>query len=357
MASQPATIAFVGDLMLGRGISEMASQYTPESFWGDVLPVLRSCDAVFANLECPITTRYARWKRCWKAFRFRAHPRVVELLKVANIRFVNLANNHTLDCEIEGLVDTIRYLDAARVAHAGAGWNLEEARRPRLLDLSNHRVGVFSLTDMMREFGAGLDQPGTNYVPIKTDAQTLGQIGATIAQLRSMGAHTIVLSTHWGPNLRPWPSSLFRRFARAVTDLGVDILHGHSAHILQGIEVRENGLILYDTGDFLTDYWVFPGIRIDRSCIFLVRIEDGKLKQIQLVPVLLERGRLRRAIGDEAQAISSHLIRTSNFGNDVDPAMTAELTLLHTAGAALKTPSSISRKAKMQPAMITGALS
>ena len=50
-----ATIAFIGDVMLGRGVDELIGRNDPDSFWGDVLPVLQAADAVVANLECAIT--------------------------------------------------------------------------------------------------------------------------------------------------------------------------------------------------------------------------------------------------------------------------------------------------------------
>ncbi len=308
MTAKPVTIAFVGDLMLGRQVSAAAATHAPESFWGDTLPMLRAADAVMGNLESPITARGREWRRCWKAFRFRADPRVVELLKAGNLRFVSLANNHMLDQEGEGLLDTLAHLDAAGIAHAGAGRNSAEALRPALFDIGGLRVGVLSLTDNMPEFAAGPDRPGTNYIRIRTDHATLGLIALLVGGLRRAGAALIVLSAHWGPNLRPWPPARFRAFARAVVDLGVDVFHGHSAHLLQGFELRSGRLILYDTGDFLDDYWVFPFVRTDRSCLFLGEFVDGRLAHLRIVPVILTPGQVHRAMGDEGHRIVSGLL-------------------------------------------------
>ena len=49
------------------------------------------------------------------------------------------------------------------------------------------------------------------------------------------------------------PKGVFRRFARAVIDLGVDIYYGHCAHVFQGVEIYRGKIILYDTGDFIDD--------------------------------------------------------------------------------------------------------
>lgn len=93
------TIAFIGDVMLGRGVNEEIKEQPPEFFWGDVLPILQQADAVVANLECAITKHQQQYRRVPKVYHFRADPAAVDLLRVANIRCVNLANNHILDFE------------------------------------------------------------------------------------------------------------------------------------------------------------------------------------------------------------------------------------------------------------------
>ena len=311
MLAKTVTIAFVGDIMLGRQVNAVGSTVAPEAFWGDVLPILRQADAVFANLECPITAGTQRWKRCWKAFRFRAEPHMIEVLAAANIRFVSLANNHILDCETEGLIDTLAHLDEAGIAHAGAGRNSGEAMRPALLDVAGLRVGALSLTNTLPEFAAGLSRPGTNFVRIRDDHATLGLLALQIEDVRRRGADLIILGAHWGPNLRPWPPARYRRFARAAVELGVDVFHGHSAHILQGVELAGGRAILYDTGNILDDYWIFPGIRTDRSCVFLADFAGSSLRGLRAIPVSLQRGGVRLARGRESSAIAARLLRLS----------------------------------------------
>ena len=43
-----------------------------------------------------------------------------------------------------------------------------------------------------------------------------------------------------------------------MIDEGIDIIHGHSAHIFQGIEIYKNKVIMYSTGDFVDDYAIIP---------------------------------------------------------------------------------------------------
>jgi poly-gamma-glutamate synthesis protein (capsule biosynthesis protein) len=64
----------------------------------------------------------------------------------------------------------------------------------------------------------------------------------------SREADLVVVSAHWGPNMRREPPAAFRRFARGLVDAGADVFWGHSAHLFQAVEPRDRGVILYDTG-------------------------------------------------------------------------------------------------------------
>ena len=310
--AQRRWLAFVGDLMLGRGVSAALERRSPADLLGDTLGLLQSTAGVVGNLESPITTHPQPWNDGWKAFRFRADPTAAQgLLAAAKVRFVALANNHALDYGAEGLADTILHVGAAGIAMAGAGSDHVAAMRPTVADFDGLTVGFLAATDTMPEFRAGLHHPGTNYMAIRNDLPTLAYIRLAVEALRRAGAGLVVLSVHWGPNLRPFPPARYRSFARMAIDLGVDVVHGHSAHLLQGVEPHHGGVILYDTGNFIDDYWVFPGVRIDRSCVFLVEHNGNRILRLRVVPVSLKRPGVRLARGLEAMAIMATLEQRS----------------------------------------------
>jgi poly-gamma-glutamate synthesis protein (capsule biosynthesis protein) len=301
------TIAFIGDVMLGRKVSEEIPRRSPESFWGDVLPILRGANVVIANLECAITHHTQKCSRTPKVFYFRADPAAVEVLRTANIQFVSLANNHILDFDDQGLLDTLKYLDAAGIHHAGAGRNVSEATTPVIMDIAGCRVGIIALTDNEPDFAATKDSPGTNYLEISPNPLTLSLIESAVVQLRQAGAQLVILSAHWGPNMVISPPPHFRQFARAVVDSGVDIFHGHSAHIFQGVENYKQGLILYDTGDFLDDYAVDPVLHNDWSFVFLVEVGTQGLCKLRLIPVFLLYTQVELARGEKLTAICDRM--------------------------------------------------
>jgi len=303
-----AEIAFVGDLMLARKVSDaVVAGRAPAVFWGDVRPRLLAADAVIGNLECALTTRPERHKL--KAYYFRADPRSADILTAGNIRCVALANNHVLDGGPGGLLDTLENLDRADIRHAGAGENLAAALEPAVFRAGRLTIGVASLTNTLKAFRALPEHPGTAFLRIRADTRTTNLLGSLVATMNARGADLRVLSVHWGPNFRPWPPLQYRAFARQAIDAGFDIIHGHSAHVLQAVESCRGGLILYDTGNFLDDYWVMPGFRMDRSFLFLVTVERGSRPRLRLFPVSVGRGVVNYADARESEAIRRGMTR------------------------------------------------
>lgn len=309
-----ATIVLAGDVMLGRGVTDALLGRPAEQAWSDVLPLLLGADLRIVNLECAITSHRDPWSRTEKVFHFRADPSMVSVLRAARIDACSLANNHILDFEEQGLLDTLRSLGGAGILSAGAGRNSDEAARPIVLTTGGTcplRVGLVAFTDNEPAFAATAERPGTNYVPVSLDDETLGRVDRAINAARLAGADVVVFSNHWGPNMVQRPSRLFREFARKVVDLGADIYHGHSAHVFQGVELYRGKAILYDTGDLLDDYMIDPYLHNDWSFLFRISTDKCCLKRIELLPLKLSFARVGRAAGWERDAMLTRMVELS----------------------------------------------
>jgi poly-gamma-glutamate synthesis protein (capsule biosynthesis protein) len=306
------TLALTGDVMLGRGVNETLGTVRPEEPWGDTLPLLLSADLRIINLECAVTEHKRPWSRTPKVFHFRADPVAVDVLRAAHIDACSLANNHTLDFEEQGLLDTLGHLEDAAIRYAGAGRDRKEAARPALLDVAPDRVALVAFTDNEPPFAAGPAKPGTNYLPISMEPEVLRRVEEAVGAAREAGAQVVVFSNHWGPNMVERPRETFRRFARAVVDRGADVYYGHSAHVFQGVEIYRGKPILYDTGDFIDDYAVDPALRNDRSFLFRVSVDGGELRRLELYPVTLPYARVELARGAEREAILDRMVALSS---------------------------------------------
>src|SRR3712207_6618254 len=174
------TLALMGDVMLGRKVAEVLNHaMRPEEPWGDVMPLLDAADLRIINLECAITDNGQPWTRTPKVFHFRTPPSAIETLRTARIDACSLANNHTLDFEEQGLLDTLEHLDAAGIRHAGAGRNQNEAADPAILTVRaghTHRVALLAFTNNEPPFAACTDRPGTNYLPVSLDPSVLRRV-------------------------------------------------------------------------------------------------------------------------------------------------------------------------------------
>ena len=299
-SSPPLRLGFTGDVMLGRLVNQHQQNRPPEAVWGGMLDRLRSLDGLFVNLECCLSTRGRPWSRTYRPFHFRADPSwAIPALRRAGVDWVALANNHVLDYGQEALTDTLEHLDRAGIAHAGAGRTLSAAREPSLVAVADGAltVGLVSFTDNTPEYAADIDSPGTAHVEIDhTDARTRTAIREALTTLHAAEPDLTVASLHWGPNMVESPPASFRDFARWLIDEGVDVVHGHSAHVFQGIEVYEGRPICYDTGDFVDDYAVDPELRNDRSFLFELRVDrDGVPQELRLLPTEIREFAVQRA--------------------------------------------------------------
>jgi poly-gamma-glutamate capsule biosynthesis protein CapA/YwtB (metallophosphatase superfamily) len=298
---RPLRLALAGDVMLGRNVAEAIAARGFGSPWGDVMPLLREADLFLVNLECALTRSLERWRDGrFKVFYFRAGPEAVETLRLARVDFACLANNHAADFGMDGLLETVRVLDEAGIAHAGAGKDEKAALAPALLAAGGFRIGVTAFADHPEEWAAGPRAPGINYIPVSTEAKVLRRVEAAIAAARK-DADFVVFTIHWGPNMRSRPSSEFRDFARAVLSAGADLFWGHSAHVVQGIEFWGGKAILYDSGDFLDDYAVDGALRNDLSVLFRVTVQPPQVVGVEAIPVVIDDMRVNLARGTQRE--------------------------------------------------------
>jgi poly-gamma-glutamate synthesis protein (capsule biosynthesis protein) len=244
------------------------------------------------NLETALTQSE---KKVSKVFNFKAAPDKVKTLTEAHITFVNLANNHILDYSEEGLVETLHVLRDAGIHYAGAGMNREEAEKPCFIKKNNLRVGILGFTDNEREWSADLSKSGINYIDISSKHYRQKVLEA-ILRVR-VKTDVVVVSIHWGPNMREEPPHDFIAFAHDMVEMGADIIHGHSAHIFQGVEVYHNKLVLYDTGDFVDDYVVHQVLKNNHSFLFTVEVTRKGIERLKLIPVLISKYQVNQATG------------------------------------------------------------
>ncbi|WP_247730131.1 CapA family protein [Halovivax limisalsi] len=296
-------IGFAGDAMLGRNLDDRygSPAVDPAAVWSDLRPRLESLDAVCCNLECCLSTRGERFPD--RAYYFRADPAwAVPALDAGNVRCTALANNHLLDFGPVALRDTVAALDDAGIANAGAGETPAAVYEPATFAAGDATAAAVSFADHYAEYGVREDRPGTAYVESDpANERTRRIVREAIERALTLDPDLLVASVHLGPNWVVYPDDDLAAFHRWLIELGADLVHGHSAHVVQGVERYRDGLILHDTGDIVDDYVIKDDLRNDRTFLFEVGLaEDGAPVECRLVPAVIEDETVRRAASGEA---------------------------------------------------------
>ena len=164
----------------------------------------------------------------------------------------------------------MRNLQRLGLVTTGAGMNLAEARRPAVIERSGIRLGVLSYNCVgPRESWAGPNRAGCAYVHVLThyelnhaspggppDVYTFAEphaLDAMVADIEALRSEVaaVVVALHKGLGHTPATVGMYeRQVARAAIDAGADIVVGHHAHILQGMEVYRNRPIFHGLGNF-----------------------------------------------------------------------------------------------------------
>lgn len=350
MGDRTVRLFVCGDVMLGRGIDQIlphpgdptlqegyvtdARRYVelaeeangpipwpvdPSWPWGEGLAALQAAapDVRIINLETSITSsdRFAPGK----AVHYRMSPDNLACLEAVHPDVCVLANNHVLDLGREGLEETLAVLAAAGLRTAGAGHDLEAAWRPAVVPLDDGgRVLVFSLgapsSGIPPWWAATSKRPGVAALSdrLDTDAPTVLD---RITRWRKTGDRVIV-SIHWGSN---WGDDVSReqtRFAHALIDGGVDVVHGHSSHHPRPVEMYRGRAILYGCGDLINDYEGIGGhgaYRSDLRVLYLLDLDrgSGELVGLRMLPMQARQLRLHTAAASDVEWLRSTLERTS----------------------------------------------
>ncbi len=197
-------------------------------------------EMLLANLEGPILGAGDNFVPIAKAG---PHLFSTSLTRPLKQMIVSLANNHLLDYGEAGLAATFQALRDAGVQAVGAGDSIDAARYPLIFQAEFATIGVLACCDP--QFGEAAE--GSAGV-----AAWGPWIYTAIRQLKQETDHVIV-SVHSAVEDAPWPSPEVQARYRSYIDAGATLIHGHHAHIPQGVEEYNGGLIAYGLGNFVVD--------------------------------------------------------------------------------------------------------
>ena len=273
------TFSIVGDVSLadnwaimpkyderGKGVLGILSE--------DILTIMRGTDWMIANSEFTVSNRGT--KMAGKQYTFRASPERLSIYDEMGVDMVTLANNHVYDYGEEAFLDMLDAFQAKQMPYIGAGRNLQEASKPYYVIIGGYKVAFLNATRAEKYIltpGATEETNGvfrcydpTNMINQITKAKQESDYVIAIIHYGKEGYHELE---------EEQVSS-----SKQYIDAGADMVVGHHAHTLQGIEFYNHKPIIYNLGNFIFN------AEVDDTAIFQVKMNQEGIDSYYIYPAI-----------------------------------------------------------------------
>jgi hypothetical protein len=284
-ALQPAPVvhlAATGDIMLDRSLGYHLSRGRLDYPFLEVAHWFHAADLTIGNLESALGDIGEPEP---KAYPFRAPPEAAEALARAGFDIVSLANNHGMDYGAEALLQGIDLLNAAGVVPIGAGADETAAYAPHLTEVNGLSLAIFGYVNVPVEWRGFDVQTWTATAAAPGLAwATVERVQADVAAIRE-AVDLVVVVLHSGYEYIDPPSPIQMELSRAAVDAGADLVIGHHAHILQGIEFYRGGVIVYGLGNFAFEIDGSP-----ETAVLYAWLDKDGVREIELLPAIIQFG-------------------------------------------------------------------
>lgn len=310
---EPAiTLTVVGDIMLGRGVTEAHRE--PTATLRALRPLLQRADVTVGNLESTLSTDGAPTQGDDS---FAASPAVLGGLEAAGFDALSLANNHVGDYGDRALVKTVAAFDGSGIAPFGAGPNLSAAIRPAIIERDGVRVGFLGFNAIGETPMAGPRTPGALSVrmPPRTGPLNSGDLARVLQAVRRLAGRVdaVVVVPHWGQQYTHVAEPVQRRVARRLVDAGADLVAGGHPHWVQGLERYRGVVIAHSLGNFVFDMdfmeQTMEGVALTAT------IRPGRVVGVRLTPYRLDSSFTPRPLhGAAAKAVLNDVHENSWSG-------------------------------------------
>ena len=244
---------------------------------------------------------------------FNAPDAIAEAAKNAGFDMLLTANNHSYDTRSPGFHRTQQVISQLGLDHIGTRPG-EDALNYLIKDIGGIRFGMSCYT-----YNTGVSDSGSislNGIPLTDgDSQLINsfsysrldafyqKLAGEIQEMKAAGVEMIVLYIHWGDEYHTAPNSAQKTIAQALCDMGVDVIVGGHAHVMQPMEIltgtadpSHSTLCLYSLGNAVSNI-VHSSTRpaeCEDGMIFTVRFakySDGSVivESADIIPYYVNR--------------------------------------------------------------------
>lgn len=264
--STTITLSAGGDLMPYEWVNPAATEH----LWDEVGDYFFGSDIVFANLETPFYINEGA-SLCPEVMLndmyFNGSPALYKIFsgngKYKGYDVLSTANNHMLDKGVEGLEDTLGFLENKEVEAVGSAYSKEDQANFPIVVRDGVKVAFLAYTYSLNKLVpiAGKEYM-TNCLPLNQPGCDIGLIISHAKLAKERGADMVVCSLHCGCAYQAYPAThTVDLYHRVFDEAGVDVILGHHPHNPQPMEQyqftdpftgeEKLGFAVYSLGDFV----------------------------------------------------------------------------------------------------------
>ena len=249
-------IVGVGDIMPGGLLHCSEKPFISDG----IISLLKEGNIRVGTLECAIgnTPDFIEEKMSRYGDVIYATDIDLKRLKEMKIDIVSLANNHFFDLKESGARHTIQLLNEYGIQHCGAGMNLDEARRPVVVEIDGKTIAFLAFCDIQRYMG---------YIPVATmDCAGVNPLEEEYAlrEVRVAKKHYdyVVVLPHWGREHSFETTTWCYQMANKMLKAGADLILGSHTHRVQPVINKCGKSVVFSMGNFcFPDRLLAPPLR------------------------------------------------------------------------------------------------
>jgi len=177
--------------------------------------------------------------------RFNSPEEIGDNMVDLGFNLVSLANNHSLDKDEKGILNSNEYWKSKNVITAGTYSSWEERNDIKVYEQNGIKYAFLAYTTTTN----GLSMPkGKEYL---LNVYSEKQAKEDIDKIKDK-VDVIIVSMHWGEEYVFDPTEGEKEIANYLSSLGVNLIIGSHPHVVQPVGYVNDTLVIYSLGNFLS---------------------------------------------------------------------------------------------------------